>query len=56
MRKLYSVSRLGERQDGMSNALFAFILHQAMLDSTPYNPVLHDLSFSPRNQRPALQL
>ena len=56
MRELYSVSRLGERQDGMSNALFAFILHQAMLDSTPYSPVLHDLSFSPRNQRPALQL
>ena len=51
-----SETLLGERQDGMSNALFAFILHQAMLDSTPYSPVLHDLSFSPRNQRPALQL
>ena len=50
-----SETRLGERQDGMSNALFAFILHQAMLDSVPYSPVLHDLSLSPRNSSPPLQ-
>ena len=51
-----SETLLGERQDGMSNALFAFILHQAMLDSVPYSPVLHDLSHSPRNQSQALQI
>ena len=51
-----SETHLGERQDGMSNALFAFILHQAMLDSVPYSPVLHDLSHSPRNQSQSLQI
>ena len=51
-----SETHLGERQDGMSNALFAFILHQAMLDSVPYSPVLHDLSHSPRNQTQPLQI
>ena len=39
---------LGNRQDTTSNDLFAFILHQAGLVNVPYNPVLHDLSPSPR--------
>ena len=39
---------LGNRQDTTSNDLFAFILHQAGLVNVPYNPVLHDLSLTPR--------
>ena len=40
---------LGNRQDTTSNDLFAFILHQAGLVNIPYNPVLHDLSLTPRH-------
>jgi len=43
-----SQTRLGGSQDGMSNNLFAYILHQAALVSVPYDPVLHDLSYTPR--------
>ena len=39
---------LGNRQDTTSNDLFAFILHQVGLVNVPYNPVLHDLSLTPR--------
>ena len=41
---------LGNRQDPTSNDLFAFILHQAALVNIPYNPVLHDLSLTPRHE------
>ena len=44
-----SETLLGGRQDVMSNDLLAFVLHQTMLASVPFNPVLHDLSLSPRN-------
>ena len=46
-----SETRLGARQDVMSNDLLAFILHQALLEAVPYSPVLHDLSLTPRNMR-----
>ena len=39
---------LGNSQDTTSNDLFAFILHQAALVNVPFNPVLHDLSQTPR--------
>ena len=42
---------VGNRQDTTSNDLFAFILHQAGLVNVPYNPVLHDLSLTPRNMK-----
>jgi len=43
-----SQTRLGASQDGMSNDLFAYILHQSALVTVPYDPVLHDLSYTPR--------
>ena len=46
-----SETRLGARQDVMSNDLLAFILHQTLLQTVPYNPILHDLSLSPRNMK-----
>ena len=48
-----SETELGARQDGMSNQLLAFILHQAMLEPVAYSPVLHDLSLTPRNMTAA---
>ena len=44
-----SETRLGARQDVMSNDLLAFLLHQTLLKTVPYNPILHDLSLSPRS-------
>ena len=46
-----SETHLGARQDVMSNDLLAFILHQTLLKTVPYNPILHDLSLSPRNMK-----
>ena len=46
-----SETHLGARQDVMSNDLLAFILHQTLLASVPYDPILHDLSLSPRSMK-----
>ena len=48
-RKTFAI--LTSAFDVMSNDLLAFILHQTMLASVPYSPVLHDLSLSPRNMK-----
>ena len=41
-------THLGLIQDTKSNDLFTFVLHQAAMVNFPYDPVLHDLSFTPR--------
>jgi len=40
----------GRQQDTMSNDLFTFILHQASMINIPYDPVIHDLSETPRKR------
>ena len=40
---------LGKIQDTKSNDLFIYILHQASMINIPYDPILHDLSITPRN-------
>ena len=40
---------LGKIQDTKSNDLFIYILHQASMINIPYDPILHDLSLTPRN-------
>ena len=44
-----SETNLGRIQDTKSNDLFAYILHQASMTNIPYDPILHDLSPTPRN-------
>merc|ERR1719192_1416934 len=44
-----SETLLGGQQDLLSDDLFTYILHQASMVNIPYDPVLHDLSISPRN-------
>lgn len=39
---------LGKIQDTKSNDLFIYILHQASMINIPYDPILHDLSLTPR--------
>ena len=41
-------THLGFIQDTKSNDLFTFVLHQASMVNFPYDPILHDLSFTPR--------
>jgi len=48
-----SETRLGKDLDTKSNDLFAYILHQAALINIPYDPVLHDLSLTPRKRSAA---
>merc|ERR1711936_509573 len=48
-----SETLLGERQDGMSNALFAYVIYQGAVDNIPYDPIIHDLALSPRNMSAA---
>jgi len=43
-----SETRLGMLQDNISNNLFTYILHQASMKNIPYDPILHDLSVTPR--------
>jgi len=43
-----SETHLGKWQDTRSNDLFTYILHQASLNNIPYDPILHDLSITPR--------
>ena len=64
-----SETKLGMLQDNISNNLFTYILHQvpislflsssqevlvkASMTNIPYDPILHDLSISPRNMTSA---
>lgn len=41
---------LGAEQDHKSNDLLAYVIYQAGVASIPYNPVIHDLSLTPRAQ------
>ena len=43
-----SETRLGTRQDVMSNDLFTYVIHQAAVANIPYDPIIHDLSYTPR--------
>ena len=43
-----SQTRLGACQDLMSNNLFSYVIHQAALVNIPYNPIIHNLSYTPR--------
>ena len=40
---------LGGSQDVKSNDLFVFILYQAGVANIPYDPIIHDLAYQPRN-------
>ena len=46
-------THLGFIQDTKSNDLFTFVLHQASMVNFPYDPVLHDLSLTPRKMSAA---
>ena len=48
-----SETHLGELQDTTSNNLFGYILHQASMMNIPYDPILHDLSVTPRDRSAA---
>ena len=43
-----SETQLGARQDVMSNDLFTYVIHQAAMTNIPYDPIIHDLSYTPR--------
>ena len=40
---------LGQRQDTMSNNLFPYVIYQSAVANIPYDPIIHDLSHTPRN-------
>ena len=48
-----SETELGKTQDVKSNDLMAYVIHQAAVENIPYDPILHDLSISPRNMTSA---
>ena len=39
---------LGGNQDVMSNNLLAYVIHQAAVETLPFDPIIHDLSYTPR--------
>merc|ERR1711910_237657 len=44
-----SDTHLGARQDVMSNNLFPYVIHQAAVAHIPYDPIIHDLTYTPRD-------
>ena len=44
-----SKTQLGTKNDVFTNDIFAYNLHQIGMAHLPYSPVLHDLSFTPKN-------
>merc|ERR1712179_323930 len=44
-----SETTLGNRQDSISNNLFAYVIYQGAVANIPYNSVIHDLAYQPRN-------
>jgi hypothetical protein len=43
-----SETGLGGNQDVMSNNLLAYAIHQAAVETFPFDPIIHDLSYTPR--------
>ena len=43
-----SETELGKNQDVKSNDLMAYVIHQAAVENIPYDPIIHDLSYTPR--------